>query len=73
MKKFTIDMKQPMPTYLRNWAVAHDLIGSTDWPKIEELFRTTANGRVVGVKGAYTYDLVFDNDAAASWFILRWL
>jgi hypothetical protein len=72
MKKFIIDMKQPMPTYLRNWAAAHDLIGSSDWRRVEELFQTTTNGRMVGVVGEYAYNLVFDDDTTATWFILRW-
>lgn len=72
MKKFTIDMNLPPPRYLLNWAMAHNLIGSTDWPKIEELFQATTNGRMIGVKGAYTYDLVFEDEVAATWFMLRW-
>jgi hypothetical protein len=65
MKKFTIDLREPMPIYLRNWAAAHRAVGAS-WGEVEELFQTITNGRIVVVVGATTYELVFDNEAAAT-------
>lgn len=59
------------PQYLENWARAHNLRHGS-WDNVKSVFTRTTNGKMEGKHGAMEYDLVFDNDQDATWFLLRW-
>ena len=59
------------PQYLENWARAHKANGHS-WEYVMSVFTRTTNGKMEGKQGAMEYDLVFDDDQDATWFLLRW-
>ena len=71
MKTLQLNMKESMPCYLVNWSMYHNALGM-QWSQVIEMFHNTTNGCIVGVKGGYEFEIVFDNDQDYTWFILRW-
>ena len=66
-----IDMKQPRPEWLHNWAKANNASGLL-WDRVIELFYLTTNGRMHGTKGHLEYDITFENDIDCTMCILKW-
>ena len=65
-------MNEPIPMYLRKWARENKVTGEP-WSYAAEVFENTANGKMIGNIGERKFDLVFDNDEDATWFMLRWV
>ena len=71
MTKFEISLESPWPSYLRNWGEAHGARGRS-WNDAIELFQSTTGGRMEWTPGAMVFELVFDDDAKAAWFLLEY-
>jgi hypothetical protein len=71
MKQFKIDMAKPYPSYLLNWSKEHTIPYMT-WADAIGLFHETTGGHMEGISGETKFDLVFYDDAKATWFILRY-
>lgn len=71
MVRILVDLKKPYPSYLKNWSKHYRLFGQ-EWGMVIEMFRITTRGRMVGFKGYYVFDLVFEQDSDATEFMLRW-
>lgn len=66
-----IDMKQPNPAWLHNWANANDAFRLL-WDQVIELFYLTTNGKMHGIKGHLEYYITFENDIDCTMCILKW-
>jgi hypothetical protein len=70
MVRIPIELKNGRPAYLDNWARHYNLFGQ-DWAAVIKMFQMTTGGQMVGIKGSYRFELVFEQDSDASLFFLK--
>lgn len=69
--KIFVDMTQPQPDHLWNWANHHNLQGQ-QWGIVKDMFQVTTGGRMDGIKGERWFELVFDCEEDCTVYLLRW-